>query len=267
MKRIIVTPSGRKDYLSILINYLSKFKEQFDEWHLWVNTVNPTDIEYMESLRQKYHWIKLIPLTVPYERSSSIYSFFSIDACDPECVYLRLDDDIVYIDSYAIENIFNYRLSNKQPFLVSGNVVNNGICNHIHQRLGACKIDHILDYNSMGNSWYNPSIAIDIHEAFLKSYFSGETYKYTSFSSWVLNLYERISINVISWLGSTFKEFEGIVGKDEEKWLSVDKPASIKTHNVICGTALFSHYSYYTQIGTLDETKILHKYSIISRRW
>ena len=37
-----------------------------------------------------------------------------------------------------------------------------------------------------------------------------------SLYNWVLRDYERCSINVISWLGSEFKKFNGDVGVDEE---------------------------------------------------
>jgi len=37
MKRILVTPAGRKKYLEILFNHLKNLKNEFDEWILRVN--------------------------------------------------------------------------------------------------------------------------------------------------------------------------------------------------------------------------------------
>lgn len=38
MKRIIVTPAGRKRYMEILSSHLDKQRSDFDEWHIWQNT-------------------------------------------------------------------------------------------------------------------------------------------------------------------------------------------------------------------------------------
>jgi hypothetical protein len=263
MNRVIVTPAGRSRYLKILYKYLIKYKNEFNEWHLWANTDNKEDLNYINELFEQNDWIKVIPLNSIYEGSYSIHSFYPTDSCNPNNVYLRLDDDIIFIKENSINNIFEYRLKNRNPFLVFGNIVNNGICNHIHKRIGAVFSEKNLDYNCMGDSWYNPSISIDIHREFINNLFSKNLNKYL-FSEWNLYNYERFSINVMSWLGSDFNSFNGNVGRDEEQWLSVDKPASIKRCNTIYGNSLFVHYSFYTQKGTLDETEILKIYETLA---
>lgn len=37
MKRIIVTPAGRERYLEVLLNNMIKCKDEFNEWHLWID--------------------------------------------------------------------------------------------------------------------------------------------------------------------------------------------------------------------------------------
>jgi hypothetical protein len=87
-----------------------------------------------------------------------------------------------------------------------------------------------------------------------------------SFREWHCLEYERVSINCISWLGSTFAQFNGKVGIDEEQWLSVDKPRTMEpgSHNVIIGNAIVAHFSFYTQRAHLDATDILDEYAKIS---
>ena len=85
-----------------------------------------------------------------------------------------------------------------------------------------------------------------------------------SFQNWILNVYERCSINVISWTGADFKKFDGVVDSDEENFLSTEKPKVLKRPNMIIGDTLFVHYSFYTQREFLDSTDILLRYKELS---
>ena len=73
-------------------------------------------------------------------------------------------------------------------------------------------------------------------------------------------------MNVISWLGSEFNKFNGIVDADEENWLSCIKPSQISKPNIIFGDSLFSHYAFFTQRNYIDSTDILEKYKEISKK-
>ena len=81
--------------------------------------------------------------------------------------------------------------------------------------------------------------------------------------NWILHLYERVSINVISWRGDEFAKFGGNVGRDEELWLSSEYPSQINRPNKIIGDTLFIHYAFFPQRSHLEETDILEKYKSI----
>jgi hypothetical protein len=267
MKKIITTPAGRQKYLEVLLKNLIKNKQDFDEWHLWLNTTNQEDIIYCQSLADTYSWIKAIPLSIPHNGNLSIHSFFR-DCADHDAVYIRLDDDIVFLEKNFCKKLFQYRVDNPDPFLVYGNIVNNACISHLHQRYGALGVNtpHI-EYSCMGNMWRAEAAqhVYNMHQEFIGKVKQYNSVDFMRFSpAWILNLYERVSINCISWLGKTFAEFGGNVGYDEEAWLSMDKPASMGKPNVIFGDAVCAHFSFYTQRDFLDKTDVLQQYSTIS---
>ena len=265
MNKIIVTPSGRKCYLEILLKYMQheKSMSSFDEWHLWLNTNVPDDVAYIKSLPSIYPWIHCVEIPdITCVSSSNICRFFKF-ACDPQCVYIRIDDDIVYIEPGMFDRLFTFRIENVEPFIVYGNIINNAVIAHIHQRnqrfQANLKSGNIC-MDAVG--WNNSEFAESLHRAFLHDIENKQVDKWhSSFNTWWLWDYERVSINCISWLGSTFKEFDGEVGIDEEQWLSVEKPRQLLKPNVILGNAVVAHYAFYTQREYLNTTDILQKYS------
>jgi hypothetical protein len=84
---------------------------------------------------------------------------------------------------------------------------------------------------------------------------------------WTLFDHERVSINCMSWMGSDFVEFGGVVGRDEEQWLTMEKPKTLNRCNRIYGGFNVVHYAFYTQRPHLDTTDILKQYAnIIAER-
>ena len=71
---------------------------------------------------------------------------------------------------------------------------------------------------------------------------------------------ERISINCFSWLGEEFKKFGGIVGLDDEVWLTLIKPVELNKKNAIYGNGYCSHFAFCAQRQYMDSTDILEKY-------
>jgi hypothetical protein len=257
MKKIIVTPAGRKRYLEILLSYLIKYKDEFDRWDIWLNTENKEDIEYIKFISSQYDFIKIIYPDVKVNGNLSIGSFFK-DYKNPNEFYIRLDDDIVYIEKNSLKILFEKRIKDKDSFLLYGNIINNAVITHIHQRTGNLSNHYgFSSYNCMCNiGWSNSIFAESLHRDFL----SNKDKISFVLPDWYLFNNERVSINVISWRGDEFLKFNGNVGLDEEQWLSVDKPKSIGKYNKIIGNTLFVHYSFYTQREHLDKTDILEKY-------
>ena len=262
-KCVVVTPAGRQRYMELLIPYILRERFFIDEYRIWVNTKNSADIQYFYSLKEKYPDFITLDFAADIDPKKgeicAIHKFFK-NAIDKDAIYIRLDDDIVWLESDFIKNIYRFRKDNPQYFLVYGNIVNNAIVDHIHQRFGCLEMDLKIGYACMDSvGWENPHVAEFKHRAFLMSLRSGAINNY-KFSKWVLHHYERVSINAISWFGSEFAKFNGFVGLDEEQWLAVDKPQEMQKFNVICGSAMCSHFAFYPQRQHMDSTNILDEY-------
>lgn len=234
----------------------------FQEWHLWMNTNVKEDIAYCRGLAETHPWIKVIEVpNITCVSNLNIHKFFKF-ACDEDAVYCRLDDDVVFLEHGFFDKIFAFREEHSEPFLVYGNIINNAIISHIHQRNRRFSYHTLGGYTCMDPiGWNDPMYAENVHRAFIQDVKGGNLSKWhSSFNVWDLCSYERVSINCISWLGKTFKEFDGVVGEDEEHWLSVDKPHMLGKPNIIYGGAIAAHFSFYTQRNHLDNTDILDLY-------
>jgi len=255
---VVVTPAGRKQYLEILVKYILNLREVVDEYRMWVNTTNDSDIKYMEQLQSEHpDFIKLEYLSVPPNGNSTVNLIYP-NCCENNTVYVKLDDDIVMMEGInEFKNFLHFRITNPEYFLVYSNILNNSIIAHIHQRLDNLNLDHgIAGYNCTDDiGWMNPNFSENLHNQVLANELSS-----FHFGIWKLYHYERVSINCISWLGEEFSKFNGNVGGDEEQWLSCDKPSQIQKMNAIYGGFVCVHYAFFTQRDYLDTTDILQKY-------
>lgn len=262
VKVVVVTPAGRRAYLEMLIPQILDLRPIVDEYHLWVNTTVPEDIEYMESMAKKHpKFIKLyrLPNGITPQGNATICHFFR-NCIDPDSLYIRFDDDIIALDTpEAFSKFIDFRLRNPQYFLVYGNIINNCLVTNIHQRSGRMPIFHgrPAEYACTGdNGWRDPIIAECIHRQVIENGLAA----YRMGHIWRLQDFERVSINCISWLGSSFMEFNGEVGPDEELWLACDKPKQLNRPNCIFGDFVCVHYAFHTQRTHLETTNILSQY-------
>jgi len=261
IKIVIITPAGRKRYLEFLVPQIVALRPFVDEYRLWVNTINEEDIKYMESLEKEYSgFIKLERLKEgqKFEGNLSIHYFFK-NCCDPDTVYVRFDDDIIYIDRENFTKFVDFRYKNPKYFLVYGNILNNGLITHVQQKLGNIPRlnDKMAEYDCTGQTgWNDPSFAEHLHRFILRNPF--ENFRFPN--KWVMTDYERVSINCISWIGAEFGAFDGNVGRDEELWLSVEKPKELQRPNCIFGDFVCLYYAFHTQRDHLDSINILSEY-------
>lgn len=294
LRRIIVTPAGRKKYLEILAVHLERQKHDFDEWWLWVNTAVEDDIRFCERLAAAHPtWIGLrfLPPGVQVDGNQTIFAFFA-ECTRADTAYLRLDDDVVWLQPDFVRRMFLFRERNVVPFLVYGNILNNAITSFLHCRTG--HMGHVGNVDADTSSgireqrkdessasaagipgysavdpvgWTDPAFAVSLHDSFLDDLETlGDTQgsrRWHFAFTWELSGYERCSINAISWLGSRFGEFGGRVGVDEEAWLSCMKPRRDGTPCVVQGDAVCVHFAFGRQresMGRATEDRLLARY-------
>lgn len=260
MKKIIVTPAGRQRYVEVLVQHLMSQKAAFEEWHIWCNTNVVSDIEYFRSLATQYPWIRCVEIPslqkVPVT-SANIHKFFQF-AQDPEAVYIRLDDDIVWLSPTFVADFFAAREADPTPFLVYANIINNAMISHLHQRNGLVTYPRYVGYSCLDPiGWKDPAFAVQLHRTFLQDLANNNLHAWSSsFSKWTLWGYERVSINAIAWFGKDMT----VPAPDEEMWLSVHRPKALQRPNVIVSTPVCAHFSFFTQRPLADTTDLLEQY-------
>ncbi len=260
MRCEICTPAGRKQYLSILYKYLVSQRSEFECWQLWVNTTNDADIEYMKELARQNDWIKLIPCPVRPNNIDTIGLFFPENATREDTLYIRFDDDVVFMELDFIKKLKLARLLNPVPFLVYPNIINNAIISNLHYRNLLIKYEKTPGYACMDDvGWKDAYFTEAVHHAFLKSLQVGDISQWKkSFNVWKCHDYERVSINCIAWFGGMMKPFK--FSFEEEQILSVEIPKSIKRANYIFNDPVCVHYAFGPQREHLDTTDILQQY-------
>lgn len=260
VRRVVVVPAGRRRYLEILFAHLLKQKNDFDELRLWLNTTDAEDLAYCHRLAAKFPWIKAIASGIKVNGILSIFHFFT-QCTDTREHYLRLDDDVVYLEPGYIARTFAFRAQHPEYFLVFGNIINNAILAHLHQRFGHFQSARRVGYLCMDEvGWKDGAFAEELHRAFLTT-LDGGTAERWHFDQWVLDRAEHVSINSICWRGVDFAAFQGSVGIAEEIWLTVQYPNYAQKVSVIFGGAVCAHFAFGPQRAHLDQTNLLARYA------
>ncbi|MCX7641186.1 MAG: hypothetical protein N2Z20_00945 [Elusimicrobiales bacterium] len=191
----------------------------------------------------------------------SIGDFFRY-CVEDDTIYVRLDDDIVWLEDNFFQNFLDERIKSREYFLVFSLIINNAICTHLLYVNDKIKYHQYIKANAYDEiAWKNNEFVYTLHKWFIKKV------KNRDLSDIKLSYYpialNRFSINCISWFGEDFKKFDGIIVGDEEEYLTVIKPAQLGKVNLIVGNCIVSHFAFYTQREFLDKTDILSEYEYI----
>lgn len=275
-KVVAFTPAGRKRVMSILLDNLARFRHIIDEYQVWMNADDEQveDIEWLESLPAKYDWVTLKRLDGERLKPKQMNTGrFYPNTIDKDTIYIRFDDDIIFVDDDFFYNILDFRIDNPGYFLVFANIWNNAILSYIHQKLGNIPPQPVIEEPYCMNpvAWESGTFAESIHRNLIERIDEGRTSE-LFFDRADLNDAKRFSISCFAFFGEDFARFKGIVGYrngellyDEEIWLTEIYTVTKNLQNVICGSALVSHYSFFSQRPHLDTTDILDEYRRIAK--
>lgn len=271
---VTVTPAGRARYMDVLSIWIEIFHQHItknyptiNHRHVWwINTENPNDAAYIKRRCSESKFESFEELKVPYAANGSIYTFFK-NCCDPDTVYIRMDDDVCYAPPQSIFELYRTRVMYKEPFLILGNIVNNSLCAHLHHRMGIVgkpPLGFGQYFCTDGLTWGKGEAAEFYHRSFLESLRRrNHGHEYKRDMLWQLHYFERFSINVISWLGKDMADIWGSKDgfePDEEYFLTVEYPTKMNRPNAIDFGAVFSHFAYGPQRDHMDTTDLLVQY-------
>ncbi|MDX3575994.1 hypothetical protein [Streptomyces sp. FL07-04A] len=272
-KVIAWTPYGRERTVSLLVKYMERDVKRglVDEYRLYLNTDEGQehDRAYAHELAEQHDWITLqhrpegIDLgNLPKQRYTGLAYR---EMVDPDAVYLRLDDDIVYVHEAAIENLVRARLEMPAPAAVFPIIINNAICSYFLQACGKIPREwgEVGMYCMDPVGWANGPFAVKLHEMLLGHIERGTVEDLYLHHDFQLPPGTQFSVSCFASLGSMYAGLEqpGVLVPDEEEaWHTIHHPLATGAPNVVRADAIVSHLSFFTQHAFLNPTNILDRY-------
>ncbi|MFB7244655.1 hypothetical protein ACFCYX_19605 [Streptomyces populi] len=275
-KRVVAwTPYGRRRTYSILIKYLERdvARGLVDEVWAFMNT-DPTgqedDIAYAAELAEQHPWFKQVHRPegvnlghLPKQRYTGLAYREMVDR---DAVYVRLDDDVVYLHDDAIENLVRARLDMPAPTAVFPIIINNAICSHFLQLCGKIPLEwgEVRQYCMDPNGWANGPFAVKLHELLLSHIEAGTVEDLYLYQDFPIAPGTQFSVSCFASLGSMYAGLDAgpgiLVPDEEESWHTIHRPLATGAPNILRGNALVSHWSFFPQHAFLNGSNLLDRY-------
>lgn len=262
---VFCVPCGRRRYLKVLLPYIQRLRGIVDSCQLWLNTRDVADIAFCEDIARNDKWydVRRLPQgRTPGKTLWRTVHLFYPGACEPNTVYVKCDDDIVYMgDAAAFQAFLDYRLDHPEAFLLSANVVNNPLCAYHHQQAG--KLPDVQP--ALERRWDCPHalsgpVAEAIHRTFLARGANGFWFDQPI----TLSPGERVAINLVAWLGEDFAKFGGRVPETDEDYVNIVRPRETGQSVVIHPTFVACHFAFEKQRAHMDATPLLRHYETLA---
>lgn len=269
------TPFGRERTVSILVKYMERdFKLGIvDEYILYMNTDDDqvTDRAYGYALAEQYDWIRIIerPERHPGPKQRSTGYFYRY-ATDPGTVFVRLDDDVVYLHDDAVENLVRARLDMLTPTAVFPLIFNNAVVSHFLQLCGKIPAEwgEVKQYCMDPNGWANGPFAVKLHELLLNHIEHGTVEDLYLYQDFPIAPGTQFSVSCFASLGSMYADLPHgpgvLVPDEEESFHTIHHPLATGAPNILRGNAVVSHYSFFPQHAFLNNTDLLDRYREIA---
>ena len=254
--------------MKLLVPHLLAARDVIDRCDLWINTDKPADLEYLNGLCGQYPgFFQPVESRTRFVGMEAVSTFYTPAYRQPGTVYLKVDDDIVWMDPEAIRTLIRFRVSNPEYFLVSANVWNNQLCDHLHQRCGLIPAEPFIEWNSAGSCWRSGKAAEAIHRILLSKVSTTLSARGVGvFERYIVRAGERLSINMVAWLGEDLANLgeHGLrlpfLGGDED-FFSNGALTMLGKDNAICGGAVAAHFAFGPQRAYMDGTDLLVKWA------
>jgi len=300
MKRIILIPSGREDRMSILMIYINRLivENLVDEVHLWMFPRNESDFNWIKTLetekiiimyptvnndsiqKDKTEW----EYNKHYDaRQDEMFAHYS-DEKYAECFFIKMDDDIVWIDFQEVFNLWAFCEGNDNFSVITPIVVNNPnlknliFTEHYPEKAGLISscVENGIEFLTYDKQLVeSPYYGNDTHFRFLvdpdrfKKVFAisnpaqlegpNENLKYLDS--------RYFCINFICFKHNVFKEIKKYMVENkaqfnDEFFISTQLPSITKKPNILLNRVGASHLSYNQQDSGMFIESLLYMYKI-----
>jgi hypothetical protein len=273
------TPFGREETVSILKEYMARDHAAgvVDRWDLYMNTDadQVTDRNYGYGLAEAHGWIRAVERPAgekvlhPKQLNTGRYYRYAVEE---NTVYVRFDDDIVYVHPDAITRMAQAKVSS--PSLVVFPIVwHNAVCSYYLQQLGkipkefgVVKAAYCMD--PVG--WSDGEFARKIHELLLGHIEAGTVEELFLHHDIQLPMALQFSVSCFAALSDAYRAMKPIGHLDyyeEEAWHTIHRPPKIGHPNMITGNALVAHLSFLHHTNYIRrETDILTRYRALAEK-
>jgi hypothetical protein len=255
---VVVTPAGRRRYMRLLVPQVMA-SPLVDRYDLWINTPDQGDLAFLRGVAEVDQRIRLVahPDGEP-PRIESIGAFHRM-AMDSDTIYIRLDDDVVWLEPGFFETLLRFRLEHPEYFLVMPLIINNAICSFLLQVFGKISATRHIRAICMDEvGWRDRFLAVDLHRLLIDLIRRGETRRrHLPPREIALN---RFSINALCWFGTDMAAIGGKIGEQEEEELSLSVPARLNRRNCFCGNTIAAHFAFIHQRRKMERSGLLDEY-------
>lgn len=259
-KIILTCFAGRRSCMSILMKYVHLLleKDSIQEFHAWNFTRCDEDNVWVKSLHDPSKGIYVMPVA-NRERWREYYKYYT-PASFVNCVIVKTDDDIVYVDTEGFDAFITSRKRFPGFALLFPSIVNNEMCAHYQQGRGMIPLSvgqMKLEPQGFGGLWADGVETQRLHTHFLEQ---GAT-KFQSKGDFdIVPINDRISINFFAILSKDLDIFQ-MVGIDDEGELTQEIPGKVRRPLGICYDLVVSHLAFFKQRENgLNVDPLLTKY-------
>jgi len=148
---VAIVFAGRRDRLEILHRYLTRNfvcnGGILDRAVFVIKTNDQQDMSYIDTLvnsTSQYESIRIPKRDYAYFSWEPIYKIM-----EPQSIYIKMDDDIVYIADNTIQSITRALEQDNRWVTMSANVVNHPLLSYFHKIFGALH-PYVMDLSSHG---------------------------------------------------------------------------------------------------------------------
>ena len=261
---VCVTPAGRRRYMKLLAPLVLS-SSIVDRYDIWLNTEDAGDLAFFEEIRQLApDRVRLVAQPDGKPAGMDAIHGFARTAQDADTIYIRLDDDIVWLEPGFFETLLRFRIDHPRFFLVMPLVINNAVCSHILWTCRKIKTSRFVGAICMDKvGWREAGFAVALQRMLVELARRGETHRlHCGPREIALN---RFSVNVICWFGRDMAAIGGEVAPDEEEQLSNIIPARLGRTNCFCTDTVAAHFAFYIQREAVDRAGLLEEYAALLR--
>lgn len=226
------------------------------------------NIESFRWMARHYSKINLV-----YQPDGIVTGVRSINAfyktcTEPDTIYIKIDDDIVWMQPDVIKNMVSFRIAHPEAFLVTPLVINNPMSTYIWQVKGVLSYGKYMNTRTIHrNFWKRGAAALKLHNYFLDNMEKDSSFYQKLHTGIVPQSCGRFSINFILWFGSDMALINGEIPNDDEEYISSVLAPKLGKTNYFNGDSLVAHFSFASQRMVLDKTHTIERYGNLCKQY